>query len=238
MIDYLADKNKATQRVNDLLAGRSTGIDNELANTQKNIEGSRNQNLDALSGTLQGIGSQYNLGAIPTDTSLIRRNLGSSLGMNLANQRFNLNSQNMSDMLGQKSNLVSDAQNVLGQHKNFASASANQNMAQQQQGKLADMQREQSMKIAQMGINQSNQMQDMSNQMNYPQGDYQSSLMRVLTGLPVQIGTAYALNKYGSMGQSQTPQVGMNPTQYTGYGPQQQNMGQYPMNPYSIQGYK
>lgn len=222
MIDYLAQKRLATQNVNDLLASRPQDINSRLAQNQSDIEASRNQNLgDALSNNLSGIASQYNLGPITPNTNLIRRNLASNLNMNMAQQKSGLNQQNFGDMLNQKGNQVSDAQNILGMNKQYAQANTNQNIAQQQAAKMNDMQRQEALKQAQMGLNYAEQGASLQNQYQFPQTDYQSSIMRVLTGLPVQIGTSIAMNKYFPMNKTVNPTVNLPVAGVNGYGIQQ-----------------
>lgn len=233
MIDYLGLKNKATQNVNDLLANRPQGIEDYLAQARKRIEGARNQNLDALGGTLSSIGQGYNLGSIPTDSSQIRRNLSNSLAMDQAQQRLNLNRANMTNRLNQYGNQIQDSQNVLDLNRNYSQATANQAIQQQQEAKMNEMQREQARKMAEYQQNYANQGAFLQNQNLYPQADYQSSLMRVLTGLPVQIGTSMFLNKMYPMNSQLGDQIQKsvyNPNAYSGIGPSQ-NLGFYPQHP-------
>ena len=229
--DYLGQKKKGELDVKTLLSGRQAGIMGQLATTKSGIEGSRAQALGPglqsfIGGATQGAG----LEAGPTDTSMIRRKLGANLGVQQAKQGRSMNAERLNQVYEQALNQALDAGYNKTAAENYARQYMNQVINQQNQAWTTNFNIENANKRADMGDNFAKQGVALQDQFQ-PQDDYQSALIRVLTGLPVQIGSAYLLSK--GMGSNTKPMTGQTPAPVasrTPYGPSQKTYGPY--NPY------
>ena len=204
MIDFLGVKRQKEQVVQNLLTGRAGGIADELSAARSKIEAGRNKALGGqFEGYLGSVGKGYNIPGLAGDTSAVRKRLGTSLNTNLASTGRQLNQQRIQATYDQALNMALDA----GKNKQEAEAFAVQHMND-------EISRQNQAWGTQFNINQASRIQDIEDQYAQagvnlqnrytPQTDYQSALMRILTGLPVQIGTAKLLNRSARKNPSQT----------------------------------
>jgi len=200
--DFLEEKKRGEQGLDDLLATRNIGILNETGATRRGIESSRSKALGAgLQSFLGGAGSTAGLPIGPVDTSGIQRKLGSNLNMNLARTGRNLQTQRVSQIYQQALAKALDAGLNKTAAEQYARQFMNQQISQQNQAYNTNFNIDQARKRADLGDSFSAQGVALQNQYQ-PDDGYQAALARVLTGLPVQIGTSMLLAKGGK-----TPQA-------------------------------
>lgn len=193
--DFLGEKENNEKYLSDILASRGQGINSELTGTRGRIESGRDQALGGgLSDLLSNVSSTYGTPSGAADTSAIRRRLGAASNLNLAKTGRDLRVQSAGLGLDQANALAGNARNERLASEDFATNSMNQHNSQLAQEEALRLKIEQMRKQADMGDRFADQGVSLQNQYA-PQDDYQSALMRILVGLPVQLGTSYMLNK-------------------------------------------
>ena len=188
----------------ELLAKRKQGIGGIVDQTRQGIEGARTEAFGpVLQGKLAGLGVTGSV-----DTSFQTDKLGRGLDEVLGNQKYGMQRERVNLSYNKALNAALDAGKSRREAEAFATQFMQDEIRRQNEGSLAEKRREQLKRKSDLENTARAKGQEMElSGMDDGMAEYQQAVIRILSGMPSQLLSMYALNG-GFGGGNTTP---MNP---------------------------